>query len=200
MIELSSLYSFNLSHSISYSLTCYQSAYLKWYYFVPFMKNLLNNRFIGGKQEETKAAIKECIDCNLKLLQPDINLSGYECSIENGNQIRLGMCSIKGLGEAAVTELLRARAEVGGQFESFEQVLKTVEKRKFNRNKVIVCIFAGVFDSFGFSKRELYENYCISYLGEDPQEEVSISRGFTIKTKSKAVKSMQVQFFTHALS
>lgn len=164
------------------------------------MKNLLNNRFIGGKQEETKAAIKECINCELKLLQPDINQSDYECSIENENQIRLGMCSIKGLGEAAVTELLRAREEVGGAFESFDQFIKTVEKKKFNRNKVIVCIFAGVFDSFGFTKRELYENYCVSYLGEDPQEEVSISRGFTIKTKSKAVKSMQVQFFTHALS
>lgn len=200
MIELSSYYSFNLGHSVSYALTCYQSAYLKWYYFVPFMKNLLNNRFIGGKQEETKAAIKECIDCELKLLQPDINQSGYECSIENKNQIRLGLCAIKGLGEAAVIELLRAREEVGGAFESFDQFIKTVEKKKFNRNKIIVCIFAGVFDSFGFTKRQLYETYCISYLGEEPQDIVSISRGFTIKTKSKAVKGMQAQFFTHALS
>ena len=202
LIELSAEYSFNMSHSVSYAMLAYESAWLKYHYTAEFMKQLLSNKFINGKKTEYAAVIKDSIDCGLKLLPPDINKSEWEFSIEDGD-IRLGLCAIKGLGDKAAAHLLEKRKEIGGEFDGIAQFIDSTEKRKFNKSKVIVGIFSGLFDSLigkKESRRSIYEWYCKTYLNEEPLDLITVTKDFQIDTKSKAKKTLEKLFFGAAIS
>ena len=108
----------------------------------------------------------------------------------------MGFCAVKGLGDKAVTALLKARQTLG-TVSGLQQFIDTVEKKSFNKNKIILSIFAGLFDSFlgeGEKRRDLYEFYCRSQNLEI-EDSVSIAKDFIIDTKSKAWKTQQKQLY-----
>ena len=201
-IELSSLYSFNLSHAVSYAMLSYESAWLKYHYTKTFMKNLLSNKYTNNKNKEYATVIKDCKDCEITLLPPDINKSNWDFT-EEGDSIRVGLCAIKGLGDKAAAHLLEVRERAGGSFDGIQQFIDSTEKRKFNKTKVIVSIFSGLFDSLMSkkeSRRSIYEWYCESFLNEEPSDLVTITKDFQIETKSRAKKGIEKQFFGASLS
>ena len=63
-------------------------------------------------------------------------------------QIRFGMAAVKGVGVAAVEEIIRAR-DTGGKFVSVEDFAKRVSASKVNRKAWEALIKAGAFDSLG---------------------------------------------------
>jgi DNA polymerase-3 subunit alpha len=202
LIELSAEYSFNLSHSVSYSLLAYESAWLKYYYTAVFMKHLLSNKYINGKKAEYAAVVRDTLDCGINLLPPDINKSQWEFTTE-GEDIRVGLCAIKGLGDKAAAHLLEKRKEIGGKFDGIAQFIDSTEKKSFNRSKVIVGIFSGLFDSLigkKESRRSVYEWYCQTYLNEEPLDSVTVTKDFQIDTKSRAKKTLERMFFGSSLS
>ena len=195
LVEKSSAYSFNKSHSISYALICYCTAWLKYYYTDIFTTVLLTDKFANGKTAEFTSLINDTKGIGYSFLPVDINKSSYEFTIEDG-KIRMGFCAVKGLGDKAVTALLKARQTLG-TVSGLQQFIDTVEKKSFNKNKIILSIFAGLFDSFlgeGEKRRDLYEFYCRSQNLEI-EDSVSIAKDFIIDTKSKAWKTQQKQLY-----
>ncbi|GIW63648.1 MAG: DNA-directed DNA polymerase [Patescibacteria group bacterium] len=153
-------YGFNKPHSASYGLISYWTAYLKANYTTEFFVSLLTSEISGlsGPQREEKILriVNDCKDFGIKLLQPDINKSRYEFTIEDKNQIRFGLSAVKNVGQSAIDSILKARAK--GEFKSFSDFLNRVDLRKVNKKTVENLIKAGAFDSFG-SRATLLENY-----------------------------------------
>ena len=195
LVEKSSAYSFNLSHAISYAMITYCTAWLKYYHTDIFTITLLSDRFINGKTAEFAALISDAKGIGYEFLPVDINKSDYEFTLEDG-KIRMGFCAVKGLGDKAISALMAARKTLG-QISGLQQFLDTVEKKQFNKNKVIVSIFAGLFDSFlgeDETRKSLYEFYCRA-TNIEIADKVSISKDFVIDTKSRAWKTQQKQLY-----
>ena len=96
-------YLFNKSHSITYSVISYWTAYIKANYPLVFYISLLNNEPTSKLQD----IIQEAKLHNVKILPPDISKSKFQTIIEDkdNNIIRIGLCTVKGIGEKAVQEL-----------------------------------------------------------------------------------------------
>jgi DNA polymerase-3 subunit alpha len=101
-IEETASYSFNLSHAVAYSRISYWTAWLKRYYPKEFMVSILNNE--TDKDSRTDYLI-ETKRLGMQILLPHINKSGVGFTIE-GNNIRMGIFNIKGIGEIAAAKLL----------------------------------------------------------------------------------------------
>ncbi len=68
--------------------------------------------------------------------------------------IRFGLAAIKGIGRSAVAQL-EAERRVNGSFRSFEDFLRRMNGKDFNRRAVENLIRAGGFDSFGYKRKAL---------------------------------------------
>jgi DNA polymerase III subunit alpha len=69
--------------------------------------------------------------------------------------IRFGLAAIKGVGEAAVESILKARAE-GGAFKSFADMLERVDLRAVNKKAIEALIKSGACDCFGETRATLF--------------------------------------------
>ncbi|MBR1679267.1 MAG: DNA polymerase III subunit alpha, partial [Bacilli bacterium] len=99
-------YGFNKSHSVSYALIGYQMAYLKCYYKVYFIANLLNRNTLSV--EKTKEYMALGKQAGITFLRPDINFSEENYKIEN-NTLRLPLALIKNLGSEGTKTILEER-------------------------------------------------------------------------------------------
>lgn len=85
----------------------------------------------------------------IEVLLPDVNESFVEFAVvPDKQQIRFGMAAVKGVGVAAVEEVLRAR-DTDGKFKNIEDFARRVSTRRFNRKAWESLIKSGGFDSFG---------------------------------------------------
>jgi DNA polymerase-3 subunit alpha len=134
-------YGFNKSHSAAYAYLAYQTAYLKAHFPVEFMAANLSKE---ENSDKVVLFIKECRQMGIQVLPPDINLSESNFRVI-GNSIRFGLEAVKGIGEAAVSEILRARKE--GPFRDIEDLLQRVDTRKVNRKALESLVKAGALDS-----------------------------------------------------
>lgn len=164
LIEQSGLYSFNLSHAVSYALIAYASAYMKVHYPTEYMKNLLTNTWSRGEKDDYDDVLKECKRLKIKFLPVDINKSEYEFTVEDA-KIRIGLCAVKGLGQKAVNEILAAKP-----FADVDDMLGQVSRRIVNKKSVSALIFAGAFDYVNLDRRAVYSAYIEKYYGEVPEE------------------------------
>jgi len=140
-MEYFAKYGFNKSHSAAYAFLAYQTAYLKTHYPVEFMAANLS------EEESTEKIVKfinECRSMNIGILPPDINLSNREFTVV-GNSIRFGLDAVKGVGGAAVQQILEARQE--GIFNSIEDFVKRVDTRKVNKKVLESLVKAGALDT-----------------------------------------------------
>lgn len=126
-------------------------------------------------QEDTIANLNECKRMGIKVLPVDINKSGKGYTIETyqdeeGNEqlaIRIGLLSIKGIGESVVNEILEKREE-GGPFVSLEDFINRVSGRAVNKNSVETLILAGAFDSLESNRYRLLNHYFFDIRGAKP--------------------------------
>lgn len=104
-IEYFSGYGFNKSHAISYSILSYQCAWLFHKYPVEWMASFLD------KEPETRKekAITIAKNFGFNIQELNINTSGMQWDILDDNTLIQPLTSIKGLGEAAIQQILRAR-------------------------------------------------------------------------------------------
>jgi DNA-directed DNA polymerase III PolC len=108
--EDSANYSFNKSHSISYSFLAAWTTYLKFKYPQEFFLSLLKmTQFEPSPQEEINKVCQELPRFNFDLLPPDLGLSRMDFAKE-GAGIRFGLNSIKGVSEKSL-EALRSFRE-----------------------------------------------------------------------------------------
>lgn len=156
-IEKFAGYGFNKSHSASYAMIAYQTAYMKALYPVEYMTALLSvesNSHSASKDEKVTLAIEECRRMNITVLQPDLNLSEKEFSIEksesslDGKAIRFGFTGIKNVGDAAIDSIIDTRKSVG-DFVSVTDFLRRSDTRKVNKKIIESLVKTGAMDPFG---------------------------------------------------
>ncbi|PQJ10165.1 DNA polymerase III subunit alpha [Flavipsychrobacter stenotrophus] len=145
-------YAFNKSHSTCYALVAYQTAYLKAHYPAEYMAAVLNNQ---GNIEKIKFYMEECQRMELQVLGPDVNESLKGFAVAKENVVRFGMNAIKGVGEAAVEDLIAER-EANGPFVSVYDLIKRVNQRTVNKKSLESLVLAGALDCFTDMHRAQY--------------------------------------------
>ncbi|WP_333803515.1 DNA polymerase III subunit alpha [Sulfurospirillum sp.] len=158
LIEKFAGYGFNKSHSAAYAMVTFETAYLKCYYPQEFMAALLTS-----EQDNTDKIVKyidEVKRLGLKLLPPSIQHSLIEFSAitdsDGEEAILFGMGAIKGVGNAAISKILEARADA--PFADMSDFISRIDSSKVNKKVLESFIKSGSFDDFGHTRRALLEN------------------------------------------
>jgi DNA polymerase-3 subunit alpha len=138
-------YGFNKSHSAAYALVAYQTAWLKTHYPAEFMAAVLSSDM--DNTDKVVILIEECRQMKLAILPPNINVSTYRFTANDNNHIVYGLGAIKGVGQAAIEDMLIER-ELNGLFLGLYDLCKRVDLRKFNRRVLDALIRGGAFDEF----------------------------------------------------
>lgn len=151
MMERFAAYGFNRSHSAAYSLLAFQTAYLKAHYPAEFMAAVLTHNKDNTK--DLNFFLTECNNMNITALVPDLNESALHFTVNKKGQIRFGLAAVKGVGEAAVEEIISVRNE-GGAFKNVFDFAKRVNLRTVNKKSFENLCAAGAFDSFGLPRAQ----------------------------------------------
>jgi DNA polymerase-3 subunit alpha len=108
-------YGFNKSHAAAYALLAYYTAWLKAHHPAEFMA--ANMTLAMDDTDKVKILFDDCVTNNLVVLPPDINQSHYrfepvaQADGTRSRTIRYGLGAVKGSGQNAIEEILRAREE-----------------------------------------------------------------------------------------
>ncbi|RLT28538.1 MAG: DNA polymerase III subunit alpha [Chloroflexi bacterium] len=152
LIEPFAGYAFNKAHAFSYGTIAYQTAYLKAHYSVEYMTAVLMAAGNAGALDRVAEAIAECTRLGITVLQPDVNKSKYNFSVEHledgSRAIRFGLAQIKHVGSGAV-ETLIAERDAKGTFEHLENFARRLNTRELNRRVLESLAKAGALDSLG---------------------------------------------------
>ncbi len=143
-------YAFNKSHSTCYAYLAYQTGYLKAHYPAEFMAAVLSRNF--SSVEKVGLFMDECKRMGINLLGPDVNESRTRFSVNKQGAIRFGMAAIKGVGEAAVMQIIEER-EKNGNYKDIYDFVERVNLRTVNKKNLEALALAGGFDSLGDIKR-----------------------------------------------
>lgn len=146
-------YGFNRSHSAAYSLVAYRTGYLKAHYPAEYMAAVLTHNINDIKK--ITFFIEECHHQRIPVLGPDINESQLEFTVNEQGQIRFGLAAIKGVGEAAVKEIIQER-ESKGPYHNIFDLARRINLRTVNRRSLECLAQAGAFDGFQNSHRAQY--------------------------------------------
>ncbi len=133
------------SHSAAYALVAYQTAWLKSHYRPEFMAAVLSADM--DNTDKVVILIEECKQMKLDIHPPTINVSKYKFTVNDQGHIIYGLGALKGVGEAAIEEMLLERDQYG-LFSGLYDLCKRVDLRKFNRRVLEALIRAGAFDEF----------------------------------------------------
>ena len=137
-------YAFNKSHSTCYAFVAYQTAYLKAHYPSEYMAAVLNH---AGAIEKITFFMEECKSMGITVLGPDINESQKGFAVNKKGEIRFGFSGMKGVGEAAIENIIEER-EKHGVFTSIFDMIKRVNQRTVNKKSLESLAYAGAFDCF----------------------------------------------------
>jgi DNA polymerase III subunit alpha len=157
LIEKFAGYGFNKSHSTAYALIAYMTAYLKAHYKVEFMAALLSSDITGRNFKRKDSLVEHMEDCQrmgLTVLPPDVNRSGSEFTVADG-QICFGLSAIKGCGGAAANAIAAERS-ARGPYRSLFDFCERLDSGTVNRTAVESLIKAGAFDSLGAHRSQLF--------------------------------------------
>ena len=125
LIEKFAGYGFNKSHAAAYAKITYQTAYLKAFHPIAFYAAQVT---VHGANTTTVAKyLREARSQGIRILPPCVNRSALRFRPEGEESLRFGLSAIKGLGDAALTELLRAR-DAGAKFQGLIDLAKDLEE------------------------------------------------------------------------
>lgn len=144
-------YGFNKAHAACYATIAFRTAYLKAHFPVEFMTALFTAESRGttgpAKNEKIAQAVAECKRLKLVLLQPDVNKSQSDFSIEDRKKIRFGLSVIKNVGKAAIESMLGARKDK--PFKNLADFCARVSLSTVNKKTIESLIKAGAMGTFG---------------------------------------------------
>lgn len=194
-IEAFANYGFNKAHAASYAMIAYQTAYLKANFPVEYMTALMSVESASSSQNrdaKVAVAIETCKQMGIKVLPPDLNLSGADFTIEpnpeskEGLAVRFGLTAIKHVGSASIENTLETRERIGGSFASLTQFIHETDGRKVNKTTLECLIKVGAMDKFG-TRSSMLENLetirqTASQLQSDVDGQDSLFSGVTTKT------------------
>lgn len=129
-------YLFNKSHSYSYAVLCFQTAYLKINYPIYFFKALFNlNKDKAGMVNKYIVDSKQF---GVTVLPPHINKSQVDFSIYDNN-VLFGFSAITGIGERIAQEIVTER-EKNGKYKNLQDLLS---RTTLTKTQIISLIKSG---------------------------------------------------------
>ncbi len=136
-------YAFNKSHSATYAVVSYQTAWLKAHHPAEFMAANLSADM--QNIDRVVVLIDEVRRMGVPLLPPSINLSQFRFSVQN-DSIIYGLGAVRGVGEGPVASIVAGRAD--GAYRSLQDFCQRVDARKVNKRVHEALIAAGAMDEF----------------------------------------------------
>ena len=149
-------YLFNKSHSYSYAVLCFETAWFKAHYPTYFFKALFNQN-----KDKAGAINKYILDAryfNVNIMPPNINHSGMNFTVDN-EKVLFGLSAISGIGESLSKQIIEER-ENNGIYKSF---IDLTQRLSLDKASVIALIKSGAIPCK--NKREKL----ISYLKSEYQ-------------------------------
>jgi error-prone DNA polymerase len=160
------LYGFPESHSASFALLVYASAYLKAHFPAAFCAALLNNQPMGFYHPAT--LVKDAQRHGVRFAPVDVQQSDWPCTVEEDGAVRLGLRFVAGLraqvgqkiagswqraagSPSTSSGLPRATSRGSGRFRSIEDL---VARTGINREELSVLAEIGALSAFGHTRRE----------------------------------------------
>ena len=175
-------YGFNKAHTVAYGWVSYQTAYLKAHFPLEFMAASMT--LDRGNSDKVLKFKRELERMKVPLLNPDINKSGVEFRVENGDSIRFALAALKGSGEDAVAFIEKERKE-NGDYEDIYDFMERIPPEFMNRRQLEVLIKAGAFDAMGYERSALFKNadillsYMQTYHKEKNSDQIGLFGGAT---------------------
>jgi len=139
-------YGFNKSHSATYAVLTYQTAWLKAHYPAAFMAAVLSSDM--AHTDKVVVFIEECRHMGINVVPPSINESQYRFTVRDDNCIVYGLGAIKGLGEGAINSMISVREETG-PFKDLFDLCARIDLRKASKRVLEALIRSGALDSLG---------------------------------------------------
>jgi len=106
-------YGFPESHAAAFAHLVYVSAWLKRIHPAAFAGALLNSQPMGFYAPAQ--IVRDAREHGVAVHPPCVNASDWECTLEDANTLRLGLCQIKSLSHDAAEELIERRPPAGWQ-------------------------------------------------------------------------------------
>jgi DNA polymerase-3 subunit alpha len=148
LMEKFAEYGFNKSHTAAYAVITYQTAWLKAHYPAEFMAATLS----ADMDDTDKVAflVADAKANGLAVLPPDINASRYRFEPvlgagQKSSSIRYGLGAIRGVGESAVMNILKARED--GPFTDLFNFCARVDRKLVNKRAMEALVKSGAFDA-----------------------------------------------------
>jgi len=143
-------YGFNKAHAADYGIIAVQTAYLKAHYPVEYMTALLS----VNQNDTAKVAyyVADCRRMGIEVLPPDVNISGWDFTIEDDLQrgksaIRFGLGAVKNVGHGPVEAILKGRGD--RPFADLNDFAHRVDLRQVGKRALESLIKVGALDRFG---------------------------------------------------
>jgi DNA polymerase-3 subunit alpha len=152
-------YGFNKSHSASYALIAYQTAWLKAHYPAAYMAAVLSSDM--DNTDKVVLFVEECKDLGLTVEAPDINTSDYPFQVIDDQRLAYGLGAVKGAGQAAI-EALVAERKAHGPFRDLFDFCQRLDMRKMNKRVLEALIKAGAFDKIGPHRASIMESLSVA--------------------------------------
>jgi len=144
-------YGFNKSHSAGYALVSYQTAWLKQHYPAEFMAAVLSADM--DNTDKIVTLIDDCREMRLDIRPPDVNLSNYQFTAGDDNQIYYGLGAIKGVGQGVIESIINSRSEV--EYRSLDDFCARVDSSKSTRKVIEALIKGGAMECFSPNRAAL---------------------------------------------
>jgi len=145
-------YGFNKSHSAAYALLAYQTAWLKAHYPAAFMAAVLSADM--DNTDKIVTLREELRRMQIDLRPPSVNLSKFKFKVIDAKTIQFGLGAIKGVGSAAIDNILQEREE-NGKFTDLFNLCRRVDSRKVNKRVYEALIRSGAMDGLGPDRSRL---------------------------------------------
>ncbi len=159
LIEKFAGYGFNKSHSVSYALIAYQTAYLKAHYPTEFFAASLTY-----DMENTDKLIRIKEDCEsfeIEVKPPCINHSAYEFSVWKKDEIRYALGAIKGIGRS-ISEAIYKERKQNGEFKTIFDFCSRLSSEKPSKRTLEALVKCGAMDAFGENRSTLLNSIQIA--------------------------------------
>lgn len=137
-------YGFCEAHAAAFAATSYKSAYLACHYPAYYFASLLSHQPMGYYDADTL-----CVEARrrgIEILSPDINKSGRDFLVEQGN-IRISLAQVKGMSKEVLERILK-----GQPYSSITDFQKRVKAPAHILENLIL---SGAFDTLHPNRREL---------------------------------------------
>jgi DNA polymerase-3 subunit alpha len=137
-------YSFNKSHSVSYTLISYYQAYLKIRYPTEYWCAAL--QFSNDKDDSDSGFVQmkyEAASEGMEFVYPTIKKFATDFRPANEYQIIWPLGRVKNIGDTALAEIAK---EGTNSFKSMEEMVEVCERKKLRKNNYDALITAGFFD------------------------------------------------------